>query len=393
MTIPPETLVRHIPIVRDCARPYQAICIASAVALTMAECLADSAHTPFRICEAVVLAALTVGMYRWTGFCGACIVLVSAVSTLLPGMAFSPQLWAHWLTYGMLAFQRRRSLVVVLLLCDCLVFPVAWLMNVPTWEPGGIVTLLASFAVACAVGYALAEHRRIRMENEELHNVRRHKLERDRLRRDVTLASRIHDSTARGLTLIALTAEEGHDDMTAGEGHAARLRDIRAIASATLAQVRDVIDVLEGAEPSYRLDAYGYAGTLTEALRQQLRDNDRVLASLGFHGISTLDDETEAASARMDKERVEAMHDCIDHMYTNIAVHAAAGDDAYVVHVRISESGIGIVQFNACGAHAEASHGSGRGLALHQRRMRSFGGTLDCSVRDGIWILRMHMPW
>lgn len=392
MALRPGIAIRRLPLLRHFAHPYMAVCIACTVVLTVTEFAFASGHSITHILAVCVALTATVGLYRYPASCASIIVGVSAVTVLMPQLSFSPQLWPHWLAYGIIMYRRRHAASALLLTVDCCVFLLARVTHVPVWPLVGIITLVSTYVVAGLVGFALAEHQHSHMVEEELRRSRRLEEEHDRMLQHVVLASKLHDSTARGLTLIALTADECLQRDASKTEYRDCLHAVKATAMSTHAEVRHIIDILQSVDQPGGAANRDHGGSFADILRMRLNENDRVLDSMGFHGNSYLDSTAESANLCPDPLIAEEIYDVIDQMYTNIVAHARSGDDAYVVRIGITGTAVTIVQFNETSTGVDSRRRPAHGLRLHKQRIRSFGGTLEYAMDDNVWSLRIQVP-
>lgn len=207
------------------------------------------------------------------------------------------------------------------------------------------------------------------------------------------MASRIHDSTARGLTLISLMADDSKPATATGENSHACLRDIKSVAADTLAETRTVIDILCGSDDSAAYVNRDHDNVMfVDALRQQLDCNDHILATLGFLGTSVVRTENQGTNYRPDSAVAEELRDLIDQLYTNIVTHARQGNDSYVIRIVVGRSRINLTESNTCDVARSSDRHISHGLSLHERRIRALGGTMTYAIEDDVWTLRAQIP-
>ena len=381
------------PAFRGCRRPYALAIIVFVVILTMLEYVAGSDRSMANLMFACVLAVMSTGMYWLPACCGIGIIALSVTTTLYPTMPFSPQLWSLWLVFGMLAYQRRYVLVSILFIAEIAAYLAAIVFHVPTWAPPGIVTLLGTFVIAAIAGYSISALQQFQRVQDELRQQQSRQERYHRSQRDLLLASRIHDSTARGLTLISLMADDPMSATTTGENNHACLHDIRSVAADTLAETRTVIDILCGSDDSAVYANRDHDNVMfIDALQQQLNDNDHMFATLGFHGTSVVYAEDHGTSHHPNSAVAEELHDLIDQLYTNIAAHARQSNDSYVIRIVIGDDQISIIESNTCDAARSSDRHISHGLSLHERRIRALGGTMTYTIEDSVWTLRAQLP-
>ena len=382
----------HIfPAFRGCKRPYALAIIIFVVMLTMLEYAAGSDQSMANLMFACVLASMSIGMYWLPACCGIGITALSVATTLYPGMPFSPQLWSLWLVFGMLTHQRRYVLVSMLFIAEIAAYLAALVFHVPTWAPSGIVTLLGTFVIAAIAGYGISALQQFQRIQEELRQSLQERYHRSQ--RDLLLASRIHDSTARGLTLISLMADDSMPATATGENRHACLRDIKSVAADTLAETRTVIDILCGSDDSAAYANRDHDNVMfVDALRQQLDGYDHILATLGFLGTSVVHTEKQGTNYRPDSAVAEELRDLIDQLYTNIVTHARQGNDSYVIRIVVGRSRINLTESNTCDVARSSDRHISHGLSLHERRIRALGGTMTYAIEDDVWTLRAQIP-
>lgn len=384
----------HIfPAFRGCKRPYALAIIIFVVMLTMLEYAAGSDQSMANLMFACVLASMSIGMYWLPACCGIGITALSVATTLYPGMPFSPQLWSLWLVFGMLAHQRRYVLVSMLFIAEIAAYLAALVFHVPTWTPSGIVTLLGTFVIAAIAGYGISALQQFQRIQEELRQRQSLQERYHRSQRDLLLASRIHDSTARGLTLISLMADDSMPATATGENSHACLHDIKSVAADTLAETRTVIDILCGSDDSAAYVNRDHDNVMfVDALRQQMDGYDHLLATLGFLGTSVVHTEKQGTNYRPDSAVAEELRDLIDQLYTNIVTHARQGNDSYVIRIVVGRSRINLTESNTCDVARSSDRHISHGLSLHERRIRALGGTMTYAIEDDVWTLRAQIP-
>ncbi|KAA8818628.1 sensor histidine kinase [Bifidobacterium vespertilionis] len=410
-------LERRIPALKHLERPYAVLIIAAAVALTLIDGLANHGMSDLVPITTCLYALLVIETYWWSSFSALALVAIAMTAVLVPRIVLPMPVWSLWFVYSMLAYSRRHVMLAVTLALGFAgtVAGVA-LGRYPLWNMASIVSLDGSFCLAALAGYALVERRRV----EE---ARRLAEENARMRRDVELGSRIHDSVTQGLTAIALTADRlrtaesvasvvpggadrpGGPDGDLDDG----LAMIASTARRTLGQVRSVIDVLNGRDEAF---AAAPASDRLPALRAMVREGDDRLRRMGFEGRTTIeadggaaefvDSAGSAGSAAINPVAWRELVDLLGQLATNIAVHADPQAGAYAIDVRLETGANGpratVTQSNGVAAAHEGLQGgdrvphSGRGLALHRARIEALGGSLHTSLEDGVWVLSAVIP-
>ena len=430
-------------------RPYATLIIAATVALTLVDGVANRGASHLMPLTSVLIALLVVETYWWPASSALAIVVASVAVVMAPRVVLPIPVWALWYVYGMLAYRRRHgALAAALLLGIVGTAGGVMLGRYPLWTVSSIVSLDGSFVLAAIAGYAVAGRR-------DVERARRLAEENARIRRDVELGSRIHDSVTQGLTAIALTGDRLRGELAGagvdagadavGSRTAAALHDVDTIvntARATLTQVRVVIDALgnagdgtDGATAVGRgmlvapvapvaavpddpdtpaRSRHDIGARRLGALRGMARDGDARLHALGFEGRIAVDVEGDDAAAlrlaRLSDAAWSELADMLGQLVTNVMLHAAPEAGAYAIETLLSADGVTVRQSNGVldgtGAASAASvpasastpnsasvpH-SGRGLALHRARLEALGGDLRTSEEDGVWILVARIPW
>lgn len=410
-------LERRIPALKRLERPYAVLIIAAAVALTLIDGLANHGMSDLVPITTCLYGLLVIETYWWPSFSALALVAIAMTAVLVPRIVLPMPVWSLWFVYGMLAYSRRHVMLAVTLVLGFAgtVAGVA-LGRYPLWNMASIVSLDGSFCLSALAGYALVERRRVE-------DARRLAEENARMRRDVELGSRIHDSVTQGLTAIALTA----DRLRAAESAASVAPDgtgrpggpdgdlddglgmIASTARRTLGQVRSVIDVLNGRDEGF---AAAPASDRLPALRAMVREGDDRLRRLGFEGRTTIEADGGAAgiadfagsagSTAINPVAWRELVDLLGQLATNIAVHADPQAGAYAIDVRLEAGANGpratVTQSNGVAAAHEGLQAgdrvphSGRGLALHRARIEVLGGSLHTSLEDGVWVLSAVIP-
>lgn len=432
------------------SQPYLTLLIAATVALTLIDGFVSQPSSHLVMPMAVLIALLVAETYWWPASCALAIIAVSMAVVVAPRVVLPIPVWALWYVYGMLAYRRRyAALACALLLGIAGTVTGVMLDRYPLWNVSTIVSLNGSFVLAAIAGLAMVERR-------DVERARRLAEENARMRRDVELGSRIHDTVTQGLTVIALTGERLRGELAGGDGrdaaprdaalHDAALRDVKTIvtaADATLAQVRTVIDALGGSDAGGAVESAHIAESAhvvasaermgrdrLTALREAAKIGDDRLRALGFAGHTTVgiagdferskaDAEATAADAAdgeaiaarrlaaLSSEAWRELDDLLGQLVTNVIVHADPRGGDYAIDVAIGTDAVTVTQSNAVrddsaaasvdtDADVDASASSvphaGRGLALHRARLMAFGGDLHASAEDGAWILVARIP-
>ncbi|TPF86375.1 hypothetical protein BW13_06090 [Bifidobacterium sp. UTCIF-37] len=393
----------HIRAFDRLRRPYVAAMIIVTIICTALTYVTDGDYSLLQTAYSFAHICLLMGLYWHPTSCACAIISLSIAAEFPPDAVFMKQLWCLWLAAGLLGYHRRLRIAFSLLLIQTF----SMMTSLPEqhqmadWNVPGVLSFNIVCAIMAVVGYALAEHQEAYRLRREAQERERLEIEQERLRRDMALASRIHDSTTRGLTLISLLSEQCvAERANAGlsDGLTERIALIGSTARSTLQDVRKVIDVLNRDELDER-DADAKAESVSDEpmesmLTRLLTDNDEHMAAIGIQGSSAM---TSSASSGMtvsciDQETMREIRDLINQMYTNIAVHGAHGTDVYHVRMELTDRALRIREFNAIGRTDGRFH-SGKGLSMHRTRIMAMGGMLHTRhSEDDIWTLQVEIP-
>ncbi|KFI51866.1 sensor histidine kinase [Bifidobacterium callitrichos] len=383
-------------------RPYVAVMIIVVIVCTALIYATDGDYSLPQTMYSFAHICLLVGLYWHPTYCACAIIALSIAAELAPEAMFMKQLWCLWLAAGLLGYHRRLRMAFSLLLIQTLIMMMSLSdqHQMDDWNVPGVLSFNIICAIMLVVGYALAEHQEADRLRRKAQERERLAIEQERLRRDMALASRIHDSTTRGLALISLLSEECITDSANAklpDVLKERITLIGSTARSTLQDVRKVIDVLNRDERDERdADAKGESTSdepMESMLTQLLADNDKHMAAIGVQGSSVM---TSSASSALtvsciDRETMQEVRDLINQMYTNIAVHGARGTDAYHVRMELTDRALRIREFNAIGRTDDRLH-TGKGLSMHRTRIMAMGGILHTHGEDDIWTLQVEIP-
>lgn len=208
----------------------------------------------------------------------------------------------------------------------------------------------------------------------------------DRMRRDRELAGRTHDTVAGGLAYIAFVAQQRMEDPALDDAEREAWRRVDDAAQRTLDDVHQVIDVLDGGDP-----ASARCCSPADAIKARIDAGVARVRALGFDGTASADPDG-LDDVRIGDEALWEAADLIDELFVNIASHADP-DKPYSLNVSVESGRLRVVQTDiaADGGRFRRAR-SGRGLALHRRRIRALGGTLNTSLEDGEWTLYADLP-
>lgn len=323
----------------------------------------------------------------WQPVFGACaITILSIIIGLIPNTSSAIQIWGLWLSVGILGYRKLLRPALSLLLIQTIIMMTLTLQHyhMTEWSLPGVTTFNIVCAIMAIIGYALKEHQEAEWLRHEYQKRERLAHEQKRLQRDVNLASRIHDSTTRGLTLISLLSEQCvQKSMNSNVTEKARL--ISSIARSTLEDVREVIDILDRSKQGTSTDDSdeNNANRVQTMLVRLLTDNDDYMESIGIYGSSYVTGLVSPALSSINSSVLQEIRDLIGQIYTNIAIHGLRGMDTYHMRVEINMHTLHIREFNAVGKTAGYLH-MGKGLSMHSQRIKALGGQLDTHAEDGI---------
>lgn len=386
----------RIPVPSTLNHPYVALMIAGTVCYTLIEYVIAIEVLPVTAAVTAMEIALTVGLYWRPSVCGILLVTVSACSKLIPFVGFPSQLFGIWLSVGLLAYLHKAPTSFVLIIVELLSHCYELFSDAgTTWTPSGVLSATCTYVIAAVIGLAIAEHQHAEHARREAMEQHRLREDHDRMQRNIMLASTLHDSTARGLTLITLLSDQCLDGINDSSAVAGPLRTIRYTAQTTLAQVREVIDLLDGTSdaPASGITVNDSSGSdsLADMLSATLRNNDQRMRAAGCIGISTVEDRQQERNDHPSPAHYHEITALLNEIYTNILVHANA-DEGYQIHLVINDHTIELSQFNNSKSERTSYH-TGKGLALHRNRIRALGGNLSYADEDGMWVLAATIPY
>lgn len=251
-----------------------------------------------------------------------------------------------------------------------------------------------------------------------------------RVTREQELAHMIHDSVANDMSTIAMLAWRAKTvDDDAGMLDAMYARSHHA-----LDRVHEVIDVLNGKRNLDELgvgtasfpsshDAgsptvhpgHGPEASFDTQLEKYVEDQDRMMAMLGFVGVSRLNS---VPNPQVPAQVRQAAMRFMEEVYANIVRHCAmdvraddheadsnmtgasslAGPEepTYSLFVDMNGRRIRISEVNAIADESRTmvrGRRHGGGIALHRAAIESLGGTLNASQQDGTWTLSAEIPY
>ncbi|OZG68318.1 sensor histidine kinase [Bifidobacterium eulemuris] len=226
-----------------------------------------------------------------------------------------------------------------------------------------------------------------------------------RLQRDAALASRLHDGLSNDLSYLLMHAANEMDNAESEQQRAAWRSVIDRVdkSFATTHTIIDVLRVSASARPTDEHPSDGTAGQTdhdgsirTEAFIEQVNTavarNTTELDGLGFHGSNSLT-ATRDRNALVDGSVADEALRLIDELFANIRRHCDTSED-YSCEIVIDGASIAITQMNTLrhSQHHAVIGPSGKGLDMHRSAAARFGGTLDTSHEDEVWITHVVLP-
>lgn len=330
-----------------------------------------------------VIAVLLIPVMPYPMGCIGCLAMLIAM--LIPDPSGASMLLGTWECLFCIGYRSKHI--------ANLVWPAA-VIAIRLWfslnlrlQPDAYLFLLALFLL-CYAGGALLKQRQAIIRSE--HDALLRKQAEQRIafeRRCTSAASLIHDSVTNDLVYTILTLDNLMSD-TDNSVLRQMLGAVRDRSSQTLNQVREAIRVLDGDESAIAAEE---DRNFTSTIREQAREGDRYLASLGFSGATHTDLATECTGIPVGLRRV--ILGVMRELYTNIAVHASQ-QGTYDIRMSADGSRCVIDAVNDVGAATllPDKPTSRHGLNHHRRIIESYGGDFRTNREDGAWMLHIDVP-
>lgn len=395
---------------RRVRHPYAALAITFAVIMSLVSVGLDATwlgKTPMLtvVCVGVQLFA-TVLLYARPLASAILIAALFSFAAFSTSLTMPLPIWSMWLSLGYAAYMQHTIVAVCIAAIETALQIISYQLGFANdfWTTQGIMTFSGFLVLSIITGYALDAHRRMADLQRQLSEQRQEHERHAHLLRDLALASDIHDSIARGLTLIALYTDQCRTQLDDQQASKQLLRDIADTVQETMKNTHRVIEILDSEEDKNSSENNGNdneampssamrqtSQSFCEQLAKALQEHNERLRSLDFDGSSTLDIDDHARLDEQPQALKRELLDLLNTVYSNIALHGRRGADAYVVRINVQESSLSLTEFNLIGKASQHSH-LGVGLDLHRRRLANFGGTLHCQQDDDLWITSIVIP-
>lgn len=325
----------------------------------------------------------------------------------------SLMVWPVAWTVGLLAYEAPIWLSSICCALTSASMIIPWLHFIPisgVMPPDSEYIML--FVAAFAVGYAIRMGTEARQQAQLAADNEHFRADSERLshlRHNAALQRMIHDSVAGELSYLVLATRPNRKENVP----MALLHDK---AQRALIHTREAIALLDNSDDdnhdSYinesandniatfkEITSSSTSNRQTDGLslydiKQYITSKDHELQILGLHG------ETSISSDKTDVPNPECMHmlhDLLQEIYANIAIHGKTDNGWYTVAIRQSTDEIQIRAENETD-NADASINStslfhsGKGLHQQQQILQLYDGTLDAFEKDGIFKLFAEIP-
>lgn len=330
-----------------------------------------------------VIAVLLIPVMPYPMGCIGCLAMIIAM--LIPDPSGASMLLGTWECLFCIGYRSKHI--------ANLVWPAA-VIAIRLWfslnlhlQPDEYLFLLALFLLSYAGGALLKQRQAIiRSEHDAL--LRKQAEQRIAFeRRCTSAASLIHDSLTSDLVYTILTLDNLISDVAdPAVGNA--LGALRDRSSQTLGQVREAIRVLDGDESAIVAEE---DRNFMLMIREQTREGDRYLVSLGFSGTTHIDIGSTHTDFPLELRRV--ILSVMRELYTNIAVHASPYG-TYDIRMSVDGDRCTIDAINDVGEATllPGKPTSRHGLDHHRRIIESHGGVFRTNSEDGAWMLHIVMP-
>jgi signal transduction histidine kinase len=245
------------------------------------------------------------------------------------------------------------------------------------------------FFVSWLIGYTLRQRKKAEAEAVERRRYEQARRQLALTRRDMALASRIHDSVTGNLAYLAISLERARHDALEDSGEVPDFAYMHEMTVETLREVRQVIDVLDGDNRQINADGQPL---FSERIDSELAQGDQYLHTLGFHGESRL--RVESTAEGTDTQVVDEVSALLRELVTNIALHGRTAPHEYTLDVHVSDVAVTVSQANAIAAQSSFPDkpASGKGLDFHRRIIEGWGGQLSTCAEEDTWVCHASIP-
>lgn len=308
---------------------------------------------------------------RWPRAAGIALGMAMAALTLMPSEWRTMGEYAPLipiLGMGMRGAKRTRMIMTICYAPPLVVL--AW-MNAPS--PPSAVAGWIVWAILIGVLWLMGSLYRAAVLAEQQSRTAQLLLQRQ------SLARELHDTVARSLTTVIMTAEQA---ALLGTASPADLERITVAAEDSMSELRLVMSLLTVPDPHLPISVQ--STPLTEALESgaaQLKEN-------GFDLTTTVNGDLSAISA---KEAV-TLGTAAQEAIANIVKHANRTSPCAIV-VEVIGNTVELTFVNGyLAVAADRPDGNGMGLAGMHDRLRQAGGTVAVRNTTGQWITTIRLP-
>ena len=231
--------------------------------------------------------------------------------------------------------------------------------------------------------YASKRHMDANRQREQLAEARRKVAA---MSRDMTLATRLHDTVTNDLSSIITIASTRILDSTDTQDR----RTLNAISDRSqhaFAKTHEVIDVLSGKEWDSTAQT---VISLKRELELTARKAETQLRRLGLIGNVLV--VTSHATTRISRDVYVEITGLMSEVFANLRRHCGPHTD-YTVIIDVGERSMTLTAMNTLNAKpAPVSPSSGKGLTLHRTIIEAMGGELTFGADPDTWTLRAAIP-
>ena len=368
------------------SKPLLGVAAVCAV-LTVAEWIMVPAVTTYMAVLSALHIALIMAVPWVSRWSSALLVVLYACSAILPDPTGPSQFWGVWFALFCLAYE-QNSLYSLAWPVFASLTRVAQTVAAHETMMNSLLVIMIFF-VSWLIGYALRQRRESMEKAAQRHRYEQMQQQLALMRRDMALASKIHDSVTSNLAYLAIMLERAKQEVSTDGRESFDFTVLHNKTIETLNEVRQVIDVL--ASDSLPVENTNQP-PLQATIGSELADGDQYLHTLGFLGESRLNIDSPVED--MQYEVIEEVSDLLRELYTNIAVHGCASPHEYSLDVRIGNKEVTVSQINDIASQSSFPDKptSGKGLNFHRYILRGWGGQLDTCAEDDTWVCHANIP-